>query len=46
MVRKIGCECKNLEKAFKYAFDAEIVFQVLLPIQSQLELVKFINENH
>lgn len=25
MVRKIGCECKNLEKAFKYAFNAETV---------------------
>lgn len=25
MVREIGCECKNLEKAFKYVFNAETV---------------------
>lgn len=36
VVRKIGCECKHLEKAFKYAFDAETLLSGFItnPISS------------
>lgn len=40
MVRKI------LKKPLNMHLMLKLYYQVLLPIQSHLELVKFINENH